>query len=55
MSIFLYTLVKYYELLLFHMVSINSDLENLPKTRRRSPYPESSDIIVFLRKDIERK
>lgn len=32
-----------------------SDLESLPKTRRRSPYEQEPPIVVFWRKDVEAK
>lgn len=32
-----------------------SDLENLPKTKRRSPYEFEPPITVFWRKDVEAK
>lgn len=32
-----------------------SDLESLPKTKRRSPYEQEPPIIVFWRKDVEAK
>lgn len=32
-----------------------SDLENLPKTKRRSPYEQEPPITVYWRKDVEEK
>ncbi len=36
---------------LFHF----SDLEGLARSKRRSPYPEQEDIVVYLKRDIEKK
>lgn len=32
-----------------------SDLESLPKTKRRSPYEQEPPIVVYWRKDVEKK
>lgn len=32
-----------------------ADLENLPKTKRRSPYEQEPPITVYWRKDVEEK
>lgn len=32
-----------------------SDLESLPKTKRRSPYEQEPPIVVYWRKDVEAK